>query len=192
LKLDGIHQKPIKLLQQFCCIGVLIAKTQGIGKSLFIRNRLFTVLLSPLCFILFFSPDSAWALQTHGPPEGLYVHQMAHVLFMGALIYLFWDIRRSSFQQRGWVYLQLFCLLMFLWNFIAFTGHEAHHHMKPTDFFYGDSYFQTKLIFPLTSLKLTYYLTKLDHLISVPALFFLYLALRAFYRTTIEQNKKES
>jgi len=26
----------------------------------------------------------------------------------------------------------------------------------------------------------------------VPALFFLYLALRAFYRTTIEQNKKES
>lgn len=169
-----------------------VVNDQRITKPLIIRNRLFTVLFSFLFLILFFSPSNAWALQTHGPPEGLYVHQMAHILFMGALVYLFWDIRRSSFHQRGWVYLQLFCLMMFMWNFVALTGHEAHHYMKPTDFFYGDSYFQTTLISPLSSLKLTYYLTKLDHLFSVPALFFLYLALRAFYHATIEQKKQES
>ncbi len=143
------------------------------------------------CFFLF-NPNIAWALQTHGAPEGLYVHQMAHVLFMGALVYLFWDIRRSSFHERGWAYLQLFCLMMFLWNFIAFTGHATHLHMEPTDFSSGDSYLQREMLFPLTPLKITNYFTKLDHLISVPALFFLYLSLRAFYHANIKEGKEDS
>src|SRR5690606_16026838 len=39
--------------------------------------------------------ESAWALQSHGAPEGIYVHQMSHLLFMGALAYLYWHTRRS-------------------------------------------------------------------------------------------------
>jgi len=161
-------------------------------KALKQSQFIFTVSLLFTAGTLLVAPSPAWALQAHSPPEGLYVHQMAHILYMAALIYLFWDIRRSSFHGRGWDYLQLFCLLMFLWNLIAFTGHFTHISMAPTDFHGGDNYFQTKLAGPLTPVKLTYYLTKLDHVVSVPSLFFLYLALRSFYRSTIHNREEQS
>ena len=35
--------------------------------------------------IIIFDPRPTLALQTHGPPEGLYVHQLAHLFFAAAL-----------------------------------------------------------------------------------------------------------
>ena len=64
------------------------------------------LLLLPGLIVLF--PVQAWALQTHGAPEGIIVHQMAHVFYFGALVYLFWDLRRTMSQGRGWKFLQIF------------------------------------------------------------------------------------
>jgi len=132
----------------------------------------------------------AWALQSHGAPEGLYVHQMAHVLYMCALAYLYWDIRRTSFSGRGWRFLQLFCVLIFLWNIIALTGHAVGLTLEKSDFYTDEGYWHSLLLGPITAVKLIYYLAKMDHLVCVPALFFLFLSLRIFYHESKEESKQ--
>ena len=128
-------------------------------------------------------PSLTWALQHHDAPEGLYVHQMAHILFMASLVYLVWDIRRNAFSGRGWRYLLLFCLFMFFWNLLALVGHDIAVHLSKSDFFTDSTYLYTRISGPFSFAKLTFYIAKLDHLISVPALFFLFMALRTFYRS---------
>jgi hypothetical protein len=136
-------------------------------------------------------PDPAWALQSHGPPEGIYVHQMAHVLFFGSLLYLYWDLRRSSFEGKGWTYLQWFCILMLAWNIIAFTGHTVAIHLESEHIFTATSYIHSRLMGPMNLLKVVFYLTRFDHIVVVPALFFLLIGLRSLYRNVEAQEIDE-
>lgn len=141
-----------------------------------------------LPLILLALPADAWALQVHGEPEGLYVHQMAHLHYIFALGYFYWDIRRTSFTGRGWRYLQMFCLLMTCWNLLAFIGHIAGAYLAPESFMQTDCYLGTRLLHPITFNKYLYYVTKLDHLIYVPAMFFLFLGLRSFYHSVAKPD----
>lgn len=141
------------------------------------------LLYTGLVFLVAGWPETARALQVHGAPEGLYIHQLAHIHFLAALGYLFWDIQRTTFAGgRGWRYLQLFCVLMICWNIVAFTGHIAGGSLVPEDFMRTDGYLQSTLLGPLAGVKLLYYATKLDHLVCVPALFFLFLGMRSLYK----------
>lgn len=142
-----------------------------------------------LLVVLTVFPGNAWAVQSHGAPEGLYVHQLAHIFYIAALCYLFWDIRRSAFRSRGWRFLQAFCVLMVLWNVVAFTGHSLASFVDSADFTRETGYLSTRLQGPFTSVKLWYYFTKLDHLFSVPSLFFLYLGMRGIYRSSCEEEE---
>lgn len=164
------------MVHHFCCTR---------GRCLkFILHRLpltFLCILTTAFIIL--HPSLSWALQTHDAPEGLIVHQLAHILFMASLVYLAWDIKRNSFSGRGWGYLLLFCLFMFSWNVLAFVGHTIEVHINRSDFYTESSYLYTRIYGPFSSAKLAYYIAKFDHLISVPALFFLFLALRTFYHS---------
>lgn len=139
-------------------------------------------------FLVF--PDQALALQSHAAPEGIYVHQLAHIFFLAALCYFFWDIRRSSFPSKGWRYLQLFCVFMVLWNIVAFTGHLLATSIESGDMIKESGYFSARITSPITTIKLIYYLTKLDHIFSVPAMFCLYLCLRSLYLTSCEEERK--
>ncbi len=133
---------------------------------------------------------SAWALQAHSAPEGMYVHQMAHVLFMGALAYLYWHTRRfPALVSRGWKYLQIFCILLFCWNLLAFAGHEAFEHLSPADFINNNSW-QERISLPLTFTKTLYFISKMDHLLNIPALLALVISLRTFYLEVLEENKE--
>lgn len=134
--------------------------------------------------------ESAWALQSHGSPEGIYVHQMAHLLFMGALAYLYWHTRRSPvLASKGWKYLQLFCILLFCWNLLAFAGHEAFEHLSPSDFIDKNSW-NEQIAAPLSFTKVLYFITKMDHFLNVPALLALVISLRTFYLEALEEDKK--
>lgn len=141
-------------------------------------NKLYCLLLLSVLLVL---PEKAHALQSHGAPEGIYVHQLAHIFFLSALCYLFWDIRRSSFPGPGWRYLQLFCVFMIIWNVVAFTGHWVGVGIQPAEIVTDTGYLSSKISGPVSSAKLIYYFTKLDHLFSVPALFCLYLCMRSLY-----------
>ena len=146
--------------------------------------------ISIILLFLLGQTENAWALQSHSAPEGIYVHQMAHILFMGALAYLYWHTRRSPvLVSKGWKYLQVFCILLFCWNLLAFAGHEAFEHLAPADFIDKNSWTE-QIAGPLSFVKVLYFTTKMDHFLNVPALLALVISLRTFYREVLEEDKK--
>ena len=143
-----------------------------------------------LTFLLLLPSADAWALQPHSGPEGLYVHQMAHILFMGALTYLFFHTGRTQdMVSKGWRYLRLFCILLFFWNLMAFVGHETAVHLSHDDFI-DEGTWSEQLVFPLNFLKLLYFVAKMDHFLTVPALLALFFSLRSFYLEAREETAK--
>ncbi|MEW6290066.1 MAG: hypothetical protein AB1545_09450 [Thermodesulfobacteriota bacterium] len=137
------------------------------------------ILFTTILYLL--QTADAWALQSHGEPEGLYVHQMAHVLFMGALAYLYWHTRRTtSLTSKGWRYLRLFCFLLFFWNLMAFTGHEFSVRLSPDDLIDIGTW-REQLAPPIGLFKIIYFIVKMDHFLNVPALLALFISLRTFY-----------
>ena len=139
------------------------------------------IILLSVFALLLGNADCASALQTHGAPEGIYVHQMAHALFTAALMYLYWHTRKTQETSgRGWKYFQIFCIFLILWNIIAFAGHEIYEHLSDADFIDRNSW-DAKLAAPFTIKKVVYYFTKMDHFLIVPALLALVLSLRSFY-----------
>jgi hypothetical protein len=144
-----------------------------------------------ICFCLLL-PANAWALQAHGAPEGLYVHQMAHIFVVLAMAYWFWDIRRSSFAGKGWKYLQVFCVLMLAWNIIAFTGHALSVNLDIDHISTAKGYLNSRIVGPIDLHKIVYYITRFDHFVIVPALFFLFLGVRSLYRDVEAQHIGEA
>ena len=139
-------------------------------------------IIIPATLGLFFGLTSnAMALQTHGAPEGIYVHQMAHALFMGTLLYLYWHTGKTQETSgKGWKYFQIFCLFLIGWNILAFTGHEVYEHLNTSDFIDRETW-NARLTSPITFKKVLYYVTKMDHFLIVPALLALVISLRTFY-----------
>jgi hypothetical protein len=134
--------------------------------------------------------ENAWALQSHSAPEGLYVHQIAHLLFMGALVYLYWHTRRTpALASRGWRYLQIFCLVFACWNLLALVGHETFEYLSPADFLDKNS-LQERIAAPITFVKVLYFITKMDHLLFVPAMLALVISLRTFYVDALREVEK--
>lgn len=139
--------------------------------------------------LLLLQAVDAWALQPHGGGEGFYIHQMAHVFFMGTLTYLYLHTRRTQDpDSRGWRYLRLFCILLFFWNLMAFIGHESAVHLTADDFSDLGTWHE-HLLSPLDALKFTYFVAKMDHFLTVPALLALFFSLRSFYLVAREETK---
>lgn len=131
----------------------------------------------PVALLLF--ADPALATQTHGQPEGLYVHQMAHLFFiisMGSLE--FWLRQRNLVQEKGWKYLQFAAILFILWNIDAILVHFLDEHLHILGITKVDLWhIRIESLQGQYSLAVLYYLLKLDHLLCVPAMFFLYRGL---------------
>lgn len=137
---------------------------------------------------LLLSAENGWALQSHGAPEGFYTHQIAHLLFSGALAYLYFHTRSTpATGSRGWRYLQIFCVIFICWNLLAFTGHELFERLADDDFLAKGTWHE-QLTMPLSLIKVTYYITKMDHLLNVPAFFALVLSLKRFYQDAVEEE----
>lgn len=125
-------------------------------------------------------PATAWATQTHGGLEGLFVHQLAHLFFafsMGLLI--FWLRKWRLTISVGWRYIQYAAFFLIAWNLDTMGSHWLLEQSGLID---------VRNIAPL-QIQITtaegwqwlsdiYYLTRLDHLICVPALVFLFLGFR--------------
>jgi len=129
--------------------------------------------------LVFLFPHPVLALQPHGPPEGLYTHQMAHVLFAGALLFLIYSITREGLWQfRGFRLLLWAYVLFVLWNVDAFVGHWVEVHLGPQDFAGSVTDFSQRL--RLSGVYAwVYYFAKFDHIILAPAFYLLYLGLKS-------------
>ncbi|MEW6670454.1 MAG: hypothetical protein AB1427_02050 [Thermodesulfobacteriota bacterium] len=130
--------------------------------------------------------DAAMATQAHGAPEGIYAHQMAHLFFifsMGILIY--WLRIRKLVKETGWRFIQYSALFFILWNIDTFVVHLLDEQFGILSVDYPD--FWHIRIQPhgnLNGMELLYYLAKLDHLLCVPALLFLYSGLKRLLKET--------
>ncbi len=143
------------------------------------QNILRRLLISATVLILSL-PVKALATQGHGGIEGVYVHQLAHVFFlisMGVLIY--WLRDRGLARQSGWRLIQFSALFFILWNLNTLLVHALDDQFSILQVEQVGKW-QIMLTdrFDSDLLKLVYYVAKLDHLLCVPALLFLYIGLR--------------
>ena len=144
-----------------------------------------------LTAIFLLLPDSGHATQAHGHPEGIYTHQLAHIFFlisMAALIY--WLRARSLVIEPGWRYIQISALLLVLWNLDALAVHFLEEQLEAVTVSAQEGW-QVRITAKTGNALLPwlFYLIKLDHLLCVPALIFLYLGLRKLI-TTVEPPAK--
>jgi hypothetical protein len=131
-------------------------------------------------FLLWAPACPAWATQAHGAPEGLYVHQLSHLFFILAMaILIYWLRSHKLVQEAGWRHIQFAAVFFALWSLDAFFVHLL------------DEQFRWVLVDRLGAWRLrleapegagwlapAYYLLKLDHLLCVPGLYFLYIGIR--------------
>ena len=146
-----------------------------------IKNKAHLTVIFATAFLwAFFIPAQALAIQGHGGVEGVYAHQLAHLFFivsMGSLIY--WLRQRGLVRESGWKYIQYSAFFFILWNLDAITIHflDDQFDIIQTERI-GVWQIQINDIFNNDHLKILYYFARLDHLLCVPAIFFLYIGLK--------------
>lgn len=132
---------------------------------------LYTVFfLGPLLF-----PPAALAVQQHGGAEGLVSHQLGHLLFIFGMFYLLYRIHRSSYRGSGWAEFKLFVWLIIGWNVLTFYGHWHNELIDQAKFLRANGKTNGFMISGPTDLL--YYVSRLDHLVLVPAFLCLLAAL---------------
>ncbi len=143
------------------------------------RVRVMTRLRAlPAAALLVLQASPALATQGHGGIEGVYIHQLAHLFFMLSMAILIFRLREERLvAQRGWRYIQYAAFLFILWNIDAFVVHLLDDQLRVVQLTRLNAW-QLKVTGPNHLLVRFYYMAKLDHLLCVPALWFLYLGLK--------------
>lgn len=136
--------------------------------------------------------DPALATQAHGGPEGVYVHQFSHVFFILAMaLFIYWLRSRDLVLEPGWRYLQYACLFFLLWSLDAFFVHLIDEQLNWIRMERIDPW-QVRIEAARTGqwLAWVFYIIKLDHLLCVPGMVFLFLGLRRL--TARPENEPET
>lgn len=157
-----------------------------LNRAILIRTLFFIAVLTAL-------PATSYATQAHAAPEGLFTHQLAHLFFiisMGSLI--FWLKKRRLSDQKGWRYIQYAAACLVLWNIGAFTAHAMDEQFVLVNVTRLDNW-RIEIVPPADypGLALIYFLCKLDHLLCVPALIFLYAGLRQLIKDLPQPPNQE-
>jgi hypothetical protein len=140
--------------------------------------------------LIWLSVSPAWATQQHGAPEGLYVHQVAHLFFalaMGLLIY--WLHKWRLAGSAGWRYIRYAAYFFIAWNIDAMLSHWLE---EESVWIQAERIGRMQITITTAEgfdwLAILFYISKLDHLLCVPALLFLFLGLRRLLDTLPESD----
>jgi hypothetical protein len=111
--------------------------------------------------------------------EGSYVHQTAHLLFAGAMVFFIYEIQRERLQNyKGFRCLMWACGILALWNLDAIVGHTLEWG-QTNPVFLGRGL--SKRLLMENPKSWFYYLTQFDHYaLLIPAIYLFYRGLRAF------------
>lgn len=142
-----------------------------ISQSGVLRGKLF---LGSLAAGLLF-PEASWAVQQHGGAEGLVSHQLGHFLFIAGMFFLLYRLHRFPHRSPGWTEFIVFTWLIIGWNLLTFYGHWHRELIDPAKFISNGD--RTSAFIISGPLDILFYFSRLDHLILLPAFFFLLAAL---------------
>lgn len=151
------------------------------------KSRCFRYFTTPaLTLGLLCLATPALATQTHGQPEGLYVHQIAHLFFIISMgILEFWLRQRNLVREPGWKYIQVAAVLFILWNMNAMAVHFLDEQIEFLQVITLDQWrINISVSSGGKSMALAYYILKLDHLLCVPAMSCLFLGLKSLLKDT--------
>lgn len=148
--------------------------------------------LPSVVFALLCRSTPAWAVQVHGGPEGYLVHQMGHLFFIAALLFLLYVLsKRPPGQGKPWRRLKISLLLFLLWNIDTTLVHWLAYRLPEEAYFAsGGSLLDDRLALPVSWRWLFYYLGSFDHLLCVPASWFLILSLKGFCLEVAERQQQ--
>jgi hypothetical protein len=146
-------------------------------------------MLLALLVLGFLVCEPAMAIQSHPAPEGLYTHQVAHVCFIVSMGFLAYWLEVNRFtRQKGWRHIQIAAILFLCWNVIAVFGHWVEEKV-PKELFIGDPDWSQRLVSGDNIWANCFYVLKLDHLICVPAIIFLYIGIKRLYMDVVHHGK---
>ena len=93
-----------------------------------------------LSLVFLFQAQQAFAIQEHGDPEGFFVHQLAHLVFIAAMVFMFVVLRKPAVSRlTGWRYVRYASLFLLLWNVDTFLSHIASYRMEPKEAYINGS-----------------------------------------------------
>jgi len=125
---------------------------------------------------------------------GPVVYPFSHLFFIASMaVLIYWLSRRGTAMQPGWREILYSAIFFILWSAFAFIAHFLE---DPSGWIAASRIGSWTLhIEPAggnTFLAWIYYLVRLDHLMSVPAMFFLFLGLARLSAQTKLKNPDES
>ena len=126
------------------------------------------------------SSAPALATQGHAGIEGVWVHQFAHIFLLFSMMLKIYRLRQAGLvKMPAWRYIQYAALFFILWNVDTLLVHFLDEQIQAVRVEnIADWQIRVVAAGGRTWLSALYYLTKLDHLLCVPAMIFLMLGLR--------------
>lgn len=131
--------------------------------------------LTVILFYLVLCVSPAWAVQSHGGAEGLVSHEIGHILFIIGMAFLLFRIHLESLTGLSWRMFKYFLIFIILWNILTFSGHMMNEMVDTGKIIKSNGHTIGFLV--ESPFDLLYYMTRLDHLLLVPAFIFLYISL---------------
>lgn len=145
----------------------------------------------PVFLSVLFFPEKAMATQAHGGIEGVVVHQMAHIVFVGAMVLLIYWLRQHELVvKQGWRRIQYAAVFFILWNINAFFVHLLEEQVDILDIAQIGPWqlrLQAQPAFEWSAWL--YYVVKLDHLLCVPAMICLYSGLKRLIEAPASESR---
>jgi hypothetical protein len=123
-------------------------------------------------------PRPALAIQQHGPPEGFYLHQIAHLVFIGSLIFFIYKLAKEVRKHRSFRLLAWACGLLVLLNPDSMMGHQSALPISNLDFIGLEGHLNQRLVMS-GPFQWIYYVSSFDNIILVPAAYCFYRGLKA-------------
>lgn len=140
------------------------------------------LLLSGLFLLM---PSNTWAIVPHDYP-GIYIHQMGHIYFIVACLFIIWVIVRNNLHKNtGWRYILLAQIFFILWNAVAFVGHIAEFWIDPAQIIgrrEGWEYLRREIV--IEGREYIYYIARYDHIWLVPGMLLFYMGLKEHLKAT--------
>lgn len=149
------------------------------------------ILLFFLIVFIVFLPDTAQAVQVHGPPEGVIVHLLGHVFFTAALLFLIYILSKYPIDSsKAWKYFKISIFFWLIWNIDTFMEHILALRLPKEAILTGTDMIHRRLAGPFDLERILFYIGQFDHFLCVPAMWSLSMSLRHFCKRVEAQMEK--